>query len=332
MLFRRHRANHGCPMASHLAVALAAACLLLVPLAEARPAPVLYFLKDAEGGPTAAGVLEPYDPKLRNVPNATQPQSRPVLAGFDAVVPVRFLAPHGQEHPTRLHGPLLAGIWLGESTVLQGNLTVSVLEMPPPAAPAVPVPGLPDPTAPAPRVLATATVALDQDLSNPPNVTNLVPPVPPDPASDPAGAATSIVFYEAAQVLPLLLKPPAVFDFGVVDLEVNSTSTLALGFRLDQGSSPGGGPLGVFGQLNYNYALGPSYLYVPWYAPDPPKATTTSTKAPVSSTLTRTSTSSVPTTSGVTYDDEPKDAPMGTMVPMAVLLAALAFAMRRRLP
>ena len=330
--------------AGRLLLAFAVSALLALPAASARPAPVLYFLKDGADGPVGDGLLDAYDPEKGNVPNSTSPHSRFIFPGQDQVVPVRFVAAEA-DHPVRVFGPLWVGLWLGESATLNGNLTATLFEYQDAGTPGLPA---------QPKVLASATVALDADPEALPNATTLVPPtpdpVPPDPdPNDPQGSvnrtvaheqaqAMMLAFYEAAQLAPMILQPPAVLNMGTVDFTVNATSRMALGFRLDAGSSPGPVPVAAFGQIIYDsmpntacLVCGPSYLYMPWYAPDPVVVP----QPPASPT-----TSSSPTGDGTSHDDgatssgPTKKKGIPGLEPVLLAACALAAAMlaRRRLP
>ncbi|MFA5944921.1 MAG: PGF-CTERM sorting domain-containing protein, partial [Candidatus Thermoplasmatota archaeon] len=139
----------------------------------------------------------------------------------------------------------------------------------------------------------------------------------------------AIVFYEVAQVLPLVLHPPALFVLGPVDVPFGNESSFAIGFRLTQGSSPAPLPAGAFGSIQYDGAYTPSFVYVPWYAPDPPKPTFT--PRPTSSSSTSKAGTLGGSTSGSPVSDDDKDSP-GFALPLGLvaLLAAAAFAARRR--
>lgn len=316
------------PTKSHLSFLpsiLIVGVLCLGAAAAAAPQPVLYWLKDGATGPVGDGSLLAYDPLHPNVPNGTQPHSRLIIAGADAVAPVRFLTPSGEAHPDRLKGPLLVGLWLGPSSVYKGNLTATLYEV----------------SGTTPHALAHASVMLDTDLNKTPNATKLIPP-PPAPPSPPNPAdpqavnetqayaeaqATSIVFYEAAQALPLLIKPPAVFYMGVVDIPFNATSQFAIGFSLTQGSSSLPVAMGGFGHVQYDYLLGPSYVYVPWYKTDPVKPVTTTTSHPTSASTSADSHTDSTASQTTTH----KKSPATSAIPLVGGLAVLAFALRRRL-
>lgn len=309
---------------------LAVALLMGAPAAQAYAQPVFYFLKDAAGPqdelpdvplpiplpvstPTPdlfPGVLDPYNPKAPNAPNGTTGKERLVVVGQDLVLPVQFVTPANHTHPDRIKGPIFVGLWAGKSGTYQANLTATLYEMPPEG----------DPIA-----LANASINLDFNQSTAPDPMAFIPQNTTDPQA--------ILFYEVGQVLPLIYHPPALFVLGPVDLPFSNTSAFAIGFSLTQGSSPVPLPAGAFASIDYDGLLSPSFIYVPWYAPDPPRATPTGSASFGATTSTRQG--GAPTigggnTAGAT-DDE-KDSP-GFALPalLVALLAAAAFAARRRI-
>lgn len=311
-------------------LALLAGLLLMAPAASAYVQPVFYFLKDAPGSvndqlppspvplpipipipvPTVdpnAGILDPYDRTAMNAPNSTTASARYVTAGTDALMPIQFLTPAGVEHPDRIKGPLFIGLWIGESTVMNGNLTATLYEMP---ASGTPVP------------LANASVVLDLNQSTlPSDPTVFIPENQTDPQA--------IVFYEMAQLYPLLIHPPALFVLGPVDIPFAADSQFAIGFRLTQGSSPTPLPVGAYAAIQYDGAYAPSFVYVPWYAPDPPRPTF-SPRPPSSFSSTRTwSYGAMPTEDQVIVGDDGKDTPGLGVGIVGAALAASAFAVRR---
>jgi hypothetical protein len=311
------------------ALALVLALLLVAPAASALARPAFYFMTDAPSPlddtvpplpvpvplpvslPTldlSPGILEPYDPVLRNVPNATAAKSRLVTPGTETVVPVQFVTPGNHSHPDRIRGILFIGLWLGESTVLHGNLNATLYEVPADGSAAIP--------------LAGTSIPLDLNASKAPDPTALIPPNSTDPQA--------ILFYELAQIMPLLLRPPALLTFGPMDIAFGNESSFAIGFRLEQGSSPVPLPIGAYATLQYDGAFSPSFAYVPWYAPDPPRPTSTVSRTSTSSGSPTRSSTSGPTTDQVIGGDD-KDTP-GLAIPMlAGLLLVAALAARRRL-
>lgn len=312
-------------------LALLTALLVAAPAASAYVQPVFYFLKDAPGPtddavpplpvpvpvvipiPTLtldAGVLDPYDRNAGNAPNGTTAKARLVTPGTETLVPVQFVTPGNHSHPDRIKGPLFVGLWTGESTVLNGNLTATLYEIPAGGAPVA---------------LAEASVVLDLNQSNlPTDPTVLIPENQTDPQA--------ILFYELAQVLPLLLHPPALFILGPVDIPFSPESSFAIGFRLEQGSSPTPLPLGASATIQYDGAFAPSFVYVPWYAPDPVRPTPTPrpTSSGTGGSGSGGSQGGLPTTDSVIEGDS-KDSPgFGPLAGVAAL-GLVALALRRRL-
>ncbi|HJQ93905.1 MAG TPA: hypothetical protein VJ874_06435 [Candidatus Thermoplasmatota archaeon] len=307
---------------------LAVAALVAVPAAQAYAQPVFYFLKDAPGPhdqvpdvpspvplpiavPTVdpnAGIMDPYDPKAPNAPNGTTGKERLVMAGQDLALPIQFLTPPEHMHPDRLKGYIFVGLWTGESATYLANLTATLYE----------IPAAGDPIA-----LANASVDLDLNQSNVPDPMTFIPANQTDPQA--------IIFYEVAQVLPLILHPPALFVLGPLDVPFGNGSAFAIGFALTQGSSPAPVPAGAFASVQYDGAYTPSFVYVPWYAPDPPKATPTPRPTGSFSGSSSGGSPGSRTLSGTSVADEDKDSP-GFAVPalLGALVAVAALAARRR--
>lgn len=288
------------------------------PCAMAYPKPALYFLGDSPDGLTADGNL--LLPQAGLIPNTTSPSLRPVPAFISMVQPARFATLPGAEHPERIKGYLYVGIWTGASPILHGNLSATLSEL----------------TSDGKLVkLGSASVALDANTSKLPEPTALVPPNPePDP-NDPQGWATSVVFYEAFQLTPAILQPPTLLKLGIVDLKVNATSQVVIDFAVAPAESGFNGlpalpvPMGAAATLQYNYTLNPSFVYVPWYAPDPVAPGKTPTKAPAASS--HPPTASANPAGGASSPASPSQKSPGLGVGlMAVALAAVALALARR--
>lgn len=321
---------------------------LLAPAAAGYPQPVFYFLKSGcpvdevenmclvpELGPlpnpglpppvpplptvgvpqlsVADGIMDPYTPLKPNAPNSTEPDIKVIYPASEQLVPIRFLAPDNHTHPNRIKGPFILGVWTGESPAPYANLTATLYE--------VPVEG-------SPIALANATVAIDLNASKAPDPTALIPPNSTDPSA--------ILFYELAQVLPLVLQPPLLFILGPVDIQFANTSSLAVGFALEGGSSPVGEPVGA-ATLRFNSTLSPSFVYVPWYAPDPPRPTFTSTYTFTSRTSTFTNSRGGTGSGGVGGSDGGGNDGGGNGIPgleagaLVGLLALATLVARRRL-
>lgn len=292
---------------------LGALVLSLAPIAQALPRPAFYFLKDDPAAlpiappvplPFGDGLLDPYNATTQNAPNATDPKQRLVLPYVESLLPVQFLTPAGEKHPDRIRGPLFIGVWTGPAVVLNGNLTATLFEV----------------TATGDAIaIANGTTALDFNASKVPDPLTLVPPNTTDPQA--------IVFYEVAQVLPLVLKPPLLLIFPGIDRPFANESRLGISFRIEGGSSPLPVPVALFATVQYDAALSPSFVYVPWYEKDKPRPTPTR-----SATMSGSSTFSKSLTTTPTSDnDKDKGSPGPEMFFLtAGLLAAALIAARRR--
>lgn len=271
--------------------------VMLVPAATAAPAPKLYFMKDGDVPFVGTGLLN------TTYPDALDPSVRPVFIGTPDL-PSQVFATVGEEHPGRLFGPVFVGLWTGPAVVLQGNLTTVIY--------AVDANG-------AQTLLARTSVNVDFNMSNAPDPMSLVPPDPTDPE---AAAA-----YVAAQVLTAVLRPPALLYLGMVDIEVPADSQIAVGFYLEAADgSPLPIPVGLAATLQYDGQLMPSFLYAPWYAPDPERPTTTSR------TFSTTRPTGTATTLGSTGGGgESEDSPLLGLVAALALVGVAAALVRRRL-
>lgn len=258
----------------------------------------------------ADAVLDPYNFLKPNGPNSTEPDLKPVYTLSEQVRPARFVTPANLSHPDRIKGYVFVGVYTGESAVPNGNLTATIYEV------------KEDGTEVA---LLSGTAAIDLNTSKAPDPMTLVPPNSTDPFV--------IAYYEVAQVLPLVLTPPNVFLIGPVDLNISNSSRLALGFHLTQGSSPSPEPPGA-ATISFNSTINPSFLYVPWYAPDPPKSSSTKT---FSGGKTFSSTRTTSKLSGTGSDDDGGKKGGSNGIPgfelsLAIgLVAVAAFVARRRL-
>jgi PGF-CTERM protein len=307
---------------------LAVALLVAVPAAQAYAQPVFYFLKDAPGPmdevpeaplpiplpvstPTPdpfPGLLDPYNPKMPNAPNATTGKERLVVVGQELVLPVQFVTPANHTHADRLKGSIFVGLWAGKSGTYQANLTATLYE----------VPAEGDPIA-----LANASLNLDFNQSTAPDPTAFIPQNQTDPQA--------ILFYEVGQVLPLIYHPPALFVLGPLDMPFSNTSAFAIGFSLTQGSSPVPLPAGAFASIDYDAVLSPSFIYVPWYAPDPPRVTPTRSSSFGAGTSTRHTGGHTIGGGTTAVADDDKDSPgFALPIALAALLAVAALAARRR--
>jgi MYXO-CTERM domain-containing protein len=307
-------------------LALALTLLLAFPVAQAYSQPVFYFLKDppgpADGVPAspvpvpvpipvpvpstnvADGLLDPYSRDAHNAPNGTTAKMRLVTPGTDVVVPVRFVTPGNASHPARIKGPLFVGLWTGESATYQANLTATMYEIPASGAAVA---------------IANASISLDFNQSSAPDPTALLPQNQTDP--------TVIAFYELAQVLPVLLHPPAIFVLPV-DITFGNDSSFAIAFSLTPGSS--GAPVaeGAFASVEYDGLYAPSFVYVPWYAPDPARPTPTP-RPTYSYDATGTNANSRPTTDEVLVGPDKKSPGPELAFGLAALALAAMVARRR---
>ncbi|MGB0652588.1 MAG: hypothetical protein ACPGQL_05260 [Thermoplasmatota archaeon] len=286
-----------------LSLLMVAALLLPAAAVTAVPAPALYFLDDGATPIIDDGVLSVEQP------TGNETRTRLVLPAAEAVLQVRFVSPAGEERPNLLRGPLFVGLWTGESVVLNGNLTASIGIMEGETF----------------KPLGNASVALDLNQSDAPDPLALIPPDP----TDPQGAA----FHVLAQVLPLLFKPPTLLNLGIVDLEVPEGSQVAVQFRLDPGSSALPIPTAAFAQVQYGAILTPSFVFIPWYEPDPPRPDPPAPVTPPPTTPDDDDGGDNGGTGGQDTDEgdgDGEDSPGASAVIIAVgLLAAVAVARRR---
>ncbi len=274
-------------------IALLFALLVAVPSVAAVPQPALYFLKEGDPPIVGPGVLN------GTPPDGLEPSSRPVLIGSSDVPSAVFVLDEAARTELLL-GPIFVGLWTGPSLVVDGNITATLYVQE--GSSLTPI--------------ASASQHLFLNESSAPDPTTLVPPDPTDPEA--------AAMYIAAQVLAGLIKPPVLMQFGFVEVDVPADATLALGFYLE--ASEGSQtpiPVGAAATLEYDAALRPTFLYVPWYAPDPdPTQSFTQTQS-----VTPTPTQGNPTLGGGADDNE--DSPG---IGVLALLVAIAFvAARRRL-
>lgn len=272
---------------------LVAGLLVLALPAGAFYQPRGYILTDTAKGAAENGLLCLFPSPCAGANTTNPAQTREILPAADAVAPVQFLTAAGENHTTRLRGFGAVAIWLGPSAVAHGNLTVTVVAVPPTGDPIAlgshsfvldsdtsklntstalppymnPLPGAPDPG----NLMGweNATVAHEQAVVAwwKGNATLFVPPAP-NPG-DPQGSVNQteayeealmlpLAFYELGQTYPLLFKPTASFLFGPLDVNVTADTRIALQFRLDIGSSPLPVPAGAFAQIQYNGTVIPT--------------------------------------------------------------------------
>lgn len=279
--------------------AFALGLLLLPAIAAAGPQPVAYYLKD---GPL--GLAE--DGRLNSTrPNATQPSVRPVPAAVSDVVPIQFLT-DGSAHPDRIVGPIYVAVYTGPALAVHANLTAHVFLLN--GTQRVPI--------------ANASIVLDANASKAPQPTALVPP---SPTGDPQATA----YYELFQLMPLVAPPAKLLYLGYSNLKVEPTARIGVSFTITRGSSELPVPEGVLGTVQYNATLSPSFIYIPWYAPNP----TPTYKPPTYTVAPRPSTSGS-TPVGTDAPGRPAEDSRGVPAPdlmiLVLTLAAALVVIRRR--
>lgn len=153
-------------------------------------------------------------------------------------------------HSDRIYGPLLIGLWTGPSPTAVGNITAVISD--------------------GESVLGSASVDVALDPENLPDPQSLVPPDPTDPEQ--------AVAYIAAQVMIATMKPPVLLDLGFVDLNVSTDAPISVSFFLE------GEPIALgAASIQYDGALSPSFVYVPFYEPDPAPSSSQSSSSASSS-------------------------------------------------
>jgi hypothetical protein len=330
--------------------ALGVALLLLAPAATALPKPAIYFLRDAAfpagtpavpvvtGIPFAPGELAALTPPglppvnqsdpaslPATVMDTRAPQTRMIFPGQELVLPVMFNS-NSSANVGRIYGPVLTLLFMPKSPAVQhGNVTAQLVVVPKGAA----VTDLP----PKGEVVASAT--FDMDAGNTtdflPNATALVPPNPTDPAAALAYAEGQLLAYGITELassykIAYLLNETKSF---IIDKRVDEGSTVQLRLLLAQGSSAAPVATGAGQPIVYWNFLTPSFVYVPWYAADPPHQTPTYTTQPMP---THTGGTGGAGGDGSASSSPTKKKSPGIEAPLAILgLAALALVARRRL-
>ncbi len=206
------------------------ACLLalsLLPLATAGSVPTIGFLRD-DGPPVSPGILS-LDWPTGNESSARQVP--PELLGETTFV-ADFDAP-GEAWL----GRLMMGVWpdagIAKEAVIQARISIDD------------------------EVVAEASIPVDVDPEDIPDPQALVPPDP----TDPQGA----VMHAAVQAAPLILEPPLLVDFGIVDLQVPNGSVIKLHLSVQSGEVPVPGTAAI----KYDSLLSPGFVYIPWFSADP---------------------------------------------------------------
>lgn len=209
----------------------AVAVLLLLPLASAGPAPVVGFFADGESGPVGDGVI------AADWPDSEDGKVRAIVPDLLGQPLVVFAA---EDAPgTHLQGPIFAGIWPDAGAAKDSYIHMVVT-----------VDG---------DMVAESTALVDIDPANAPDPTALVPPDPTDPEGT--------VYYELAQLMPLLLQPPTLVDMGAIDVEVPEGADVVVSMSLV--GPDGAPPTGASVLLKYDSTLSPSFVYLPWWSADP---------------------------------------------------------------
>lgn len=342
------------PGLSRRATALAAvalALLVVAPAASALPKPAIYFFRDAEfpdgtpampavsGIPFAPGQLVTLTPpglpplnqsdpaSLPSTAMQTQaPQTRMILPGQEMVIPVMFNS-NASANTGRIYGPIITLLFLPKSpTVQHGNVTAQLVVVPKGASPtAVP---------PAGEVIASTTFSMDAGNTTAflPNATSMVPPDPTDPQGALAYAQGQLLAYgittlASSYKVAFLLNETKSF---IIDKTVDAESTVQMRLSLAPGSSPLLVPVAAGQPLVYWNFLTPTFVYVPWYAADPPQPTQTSTRPPPPTFTSGPSNGGGP--SGTDSPTTTKKKTPGVEIPLAIVgLAALVLVARRRL-
>lgn len=277
------------------------ALLALPATASAGSQPAVYYLRDGEMGPAGNGELN------ATVPNSTQPQLRVIPVGATDLMPIRFQMSDA-EHPPRLLGLAYIGLWMGPSPIKHGNITATL----------VAVKGTEI------RELANASFALDANTSRTPDPTTMIPPQPPIPPSDPEAYATFLAYWVLANALPAVQPPARLLFLGVLDEEIAPDEVLALDLKLTQGSSELPIPQGAFATLQYNGAMSPSFVYAPWYSPNPQVV---STYKPRPMTPRPSTESDSPSPSET---EQANGTPAPSLIVLLIAVGGIAFLRRRR--
>ena len=307
------------------ALAFAAAVLVAVP-ALAAPQPHLYFLKDGAVRGAGDGILTldpPPPPDLQNPANNSAPGMRMILPAQHNVAPVQFVQVNSTENTGRVWGPVIVALWAPKwATNQHGNITVSLVELKPSAVPAIGGGG---------RVLASASTANNYENTTLPNGTALMPPEPTNVTAALAHVQGQLLAYALTEALKppiILLLDDDVKDY-IIDEEVDPEARLVLRMQLDpnEGSalSPLGQPTAVGQAIQYDFGLWPSFVYIPWYAEDPPRPTPATKPAPTATT--RVTGPTTPPT-GPTGDGE--STPGLAPATLVLALAATTLLLRRR--
>lgn len=216
-----------------------ALALLSAPAALAGPQPAVYFLED-----TASGVSAPGN-ATADYPDENASSNVRLLAYGSVADPTHLF--HAPESAiVRLQGDAIAGTWISPDLAVDAGVSAALYEI----------------DANGNRThIANATHSLLIDPEDVPDPASLLPPDP----EDPEGAA----YHVAAAVVSAMEGPHILHHFVGISHDMASGSHLAIGFYMSEGS--GGIPLGVTG-IEYGSQEHASFLFAPWYTPDPAPA------------------------------------------------------------
>ncbi len=303
-------------MHARTAPLLLVAILAIASAGAAAAQPAIYFMRDVDDRPIGDATLEvtaPPPADLNNPANNTPPSVRNV----GPFLHEQFVRPTSDNNTGWLVGPVIIGLWAPETPLI--DEATLVIEF-----------GLftagTNPLMQDAEVLASARVPIEGGNITPPDPMRFIPPDP----TNPEGSANHIAAEAIAYAAPMLLQAPYVLllennGTQVLNQEVPVDAKVGVRFILEP---PNGSalplPVGAGQPIEYDFGLAPSFLYVPWYVPDPAP-----TNQPSSSTTTSSSTTSgAPTTIGPEPTEDEKDSPVPVLVPLALLIALLV---RRRI-
>jgi hypothetical protein len=200
--------------------------LLFIPTAMAGSVPELLFF--APGSSPLEGGMSAEKP-------ADMDASTSLILPGSAELPSSSFVRDGN-HSDRIYGPLLVGLWIGPSPTAVGNISAVISD--------------------GESILGSATVDVAIDPENLPDPQSLVPPDPTNPEQ--------AVAYIAAQAMLAVMQPPAMLDFGFIDVAVDPDANITVSFFLE------GEPIALgAASMQYDGALSPSFVYVPFYEPEP---------------------------------------------------------------
>jgi hypothetical protein len=270
--------------------------LLVAPMAAAGPQAVVYYLAD-DSPVDGAGTME------AEAPTGNESTTGFVFAQIDGPTVV-FAS--GAAETDRITGPAFLGLWTKGNAVVAGNITATLW--------------LDD--AGNRTLLASASQSAAIDPANAPDPTSLVPPDPTDPVAS--------ALHAAGKITPLMMKPPMLFEFGMLDVMIPANATLILGLGLTDGSGLGAG----VSVIQFGAATTPSFTYIPWYIADPPAMTPAPSipgASPSPASPTAPASPSGPSASPNGTESAPKeDSPGMGLIVLAFILTGVALRRRGR--